>query len=118
MRADFLRVAATRRKAVTSGLILQAAVCPAGVEGRRVRVGYTASRKVGNAVVRNRAKRRLRAAAARILAECGRPGTDYVLVARATTAERPFAALVEDLETALGRIEAGPRRRRLTALRE
>ncbi len=83
-----------------------------------MRVGYTASRKVGNAVVRNRAKRRLRAAAARILAERGRPGTDYVLIARATTAERPFAALVDDLETALGRIEAGARRRRLTALRE
>jgi ribonuclease P protein component len=102
---------------VTPGLILQAAVSPPGVEDT-VRVGYTASRKVGNAVVRNRAKRRLRAAAARILAERGRPGTDYVLVARATTAERPFAALIEDLETALGRVEAGAQRRRLTAPRE
>jgi ribonuclease P protein component len=94
-------------------LILQAAARPPGLEGRAVRVGFTASRKVGNAVVRNRAKRRLRAAAARILSHEGRPGTDYVLIARGTTAERPFAALLVDLDTALRRVEpgAGPRRR-------
>jgi len=80
-----------------------------------VRVGFTASRKVGNAVVRNRAKRRLRAAAARMLSAEGRPGTDYVLIARATTAERPFAALVDDLETALGRVAPGAARRRRRA---
>jgi ribonuclease P protein component len=93
-------------------LILQAAPAPPGLEGRAVRVGFTASRKVGNAVVRNRAKRRLRAAAARMLSAEGRPGTDYVLIARATTAERPFAALVDDLETALGRVAPGAARRR------
>ena len=68
IRADFLRVAAARRRAVTPGLILQAAQRPDGSAGvRTVRVGFTASRKVGNAVIRNRAKRRLRAAAAAIL---------------------------------------------------
>ena len=107
VRTDFLRVAASRRKAVTPGLILQAAARPPGLDGRGVRVGFTASRKVGNAVVRNRAKRRLRAAAARILSDEGRPGTDYVLIARGTTAERPFAALLGDLETALRRVERG-----------
>lgn len=79
-----------------------------------MRVGFTASRKVGNAVVRNRAKRRLRAAA-RILAVEGRPGTDYVLIARGATAERPFSALLEDLEAALVRIEFGAERRRQRA---
>jgi ribonuclease P protein component len=69
------------------------------------RVGFTASRKVGNAVVRNRAKRRLRAAAAQILTDQGRPGTDYVLIARSGTAERPYLALLDDLAAALRRIE-------------
>lgn len=75
-----------------------------------MRVGFTASRKVGGAVVRNRAKRRLRAAAAHILPDAGRPGTDYVLIARAATAARPFAALLDDLETALRRVAPGATR--------
>ena len=70
-----------------------------------LRVGFTASRKVGNAVMRNRAKRRLRAAAAQILPVQGSPGTDYVLIARGTTAGRPYAALIADLAAALRRVE-------------
>ncbi len=104
VRADFLRVAATRNKAVTPGLILQAAPQPGAVGGCGLRVGFTASRKVGNAVIRNRAKRRLRGAAAEILAEQGSPGTDYVLIARSGTADRPYAALLDDLAAALRRI--------------
>ena len=99
-RADFLRVAATRRRAVRPGLVLQAAAAPPG-SGEMVRVGFTASRKVGNAVVRNRAKRRLRAAADEVLACDGRPGTDYVLIARAGTGERPYRALLDDVAAAL-----------------
>jgi ribonuclease P protein component len=106
VRADFLRVAADRRKAVTPSLILQAAPRASNSNsGPAVRVGFTASRKVGNAVIRNRAKRRLRAAARQILAEQGRPGTDYVLIARGATAERPYVALVADLAVALRRVE-------------
>lgn len=100
-RADFLRVAATRLRAVTPGLILQAAP---GLTGGAIGIGFTATRKLGGAVVRNRAKRRLRAVAAGVLAKRGRPGTDYVLIARRDTAERPYAALVADLETALRRL--------------
>jgi ribonuclease P protein component len=101
-RADFLRVAAARRRAVRPGLVLQAAPQPPGSGDREtVRVGFTASRRVGNAVVRNRAKRRLRAAAADVLARDGRPGTDYVLIARAATGERAYAELVGDLRSAL-----------------
>jgi ribonuclease P protein component len=106
-RADFLRVAAGR--AVRQGLLLQAASCPPDVCGRAaVRVGFTASRKVGNAVVRNRAKRRLRAAADEVLARRGRPGTDYVLIARAGTGTRDYADLVGDLESALRQVDRAP----------
>ena len=82
--------------------IVQAAPQPIeDASGTTVRVGFTASRKVGKAVVRNRAKRRLRAIAAEVLPQMGHPGTDYVLVARATASERPSAELVGDLEGAL-----------------
>ena len=99
-RGDFLRVAASRVRAARPGLVLQAAPQP---RDRRdaFRVGYTASRRVGGAVQRNRAKRRLRAVAAAILPHCGKPGMDYVLIARDGTGIRPYAALLADLEGAL-----------------
>ena len=104
-RADFLRVAAGRRRAVRPGVMLQAALQPDDSGCSAVRVGFTASRRVGNAVVRNRAKRRLRAAAAEVLPRLGRAGTDYVLIARGETGERPYAELVGDLESALRQID-------------
>ena len=110
-RADFLRVAAAHRRAVSPGLVLQAARRPEGSNcGEIVRVGFTASRKVGNAVIRNRAKRRLRSVAADILSREGRPETDYVLIARAATVDRPYGALITDLNAALRRIEPGQRK--------
>jgi ribonuclease P protein component len=110
-RADFLRVAAARRRAVAPGLVLQAAQRPEGSNcGEIVRVGFTASRKIGNAVIRNRAKRRLRSVAAAILSREGRPETDYVVIARATTVDRPYGALIADLNAALHRIDPGQRK--------
>ncbi len=99
-RADFLRVAAAKRRWAAPGLVLQ--VCRRGDAGAP-RVGFTASRKVGNSVTRNRARRRLRAAADRVLPGCAAPGHDYVLIARAATPERRFEALLGDLEKALDR---------------
>ena len=107
-RGDFLRVAAGRVRAVRPGLILQAAPQPGAGEAAPPRVGFTASRRVGNAVARNRAKRRLRAAAVSVLGERGRVGTDYVLIARGETRARPYAELVADLEAALRQL-ARPR---------
>lgn len=68
------------------------------------RVGYTVTRKVGNAVTRNRAKRRLRAAANAILPRYGLPGRDYVVIGRAGTLTRPFTLLLSDLEKALAKV--------------
>lgn len=100
-RSEFLRVAAARRKWAAPGLVLQAAEAAEG----GIRVGFTVSRKVGNAVVRNRARRRLRAAAEQILERHAAPGFDYVLIGRQETVTRPFALLLEDLKTALKRLK-------------
>ena len=107
-RAEFLKVAGAGRKFAAPGLILQVLRRdPAGgaVSGGGQRVGYTASRKVGIAVARNRARRRLRAAVAEVMPDFAAPGHDYVLVARAATLKRPYSALVEDLKTALRRLD-------------
>jgi len=66
-----------------------------------IRLGFTATRRIGGAVVRNRAKRRLREAAARLAPLHGKPGHDYVFVARAGTAKRPWVRLLDDVESAL-----------------
>jgi ribonuclease P protein component len=103
-RADFLRLARGRRWAAP-GLVLQMAK---GLEpSQSIRVGFTATKKIGGAVVRNRAKRRLREAARTVLPLYAAPGCDYVLVARDATAERPFAALIEDLKMALRKVHGG-----------
>lgn len=86
-----------------------------GPECQGPRVGFTASRKVGNAVARNRAKRRLRAAADQVLARSGCADHDYVLVGRQGSLTRPFADLVRDLETALAKIHSAADRDKAAA---
>jgi ribonuclease P protein component len=77
-----------------------------------VRVGFTATRKVGGAVARNRAKRRLREAARALLPELGQPGFDYVLIARGGTVAREWARLLDDVKSALIRLAADSEARR------
>ncbi|NIA71277.1 ribonuclease P protein component [Pelagibius litoralis] len=115
-RPQFLKVAAAKHKWAAPGLVLQAARRQCG-ESRAapdlpeklseapdepaVRIGFTVTRRVGNAVVRNRAKRRLRAAAAEVFPQFGLSGTDYVVIGRLGTLKRPYGALLKDLEQAI-----------------
>lgn len=107
-RADFLRAAQGRRQG-TPGFLLQARERrPDEAEPLAVRIGFTCSKKLGNAVARNRAKRRLRAIARAVLPGHGRPGWDYVLVGRpGATATHDFAAMTADLTRALDRVHGG-----------
>lgn len=113
-RPDFLRAARGIRRVVPSVTLELCPTPDALAKPATLRVGFTASRKIGGAVARNRAKRRLRAAAAAVLPLYGRGGNDYVLVARQDTLTRPFPGLLEDLTSALhaahaklGRLTAG-----------
>lgn len=71
-----------------------------------IRVGFTTSKKVGNAVVRNRVRRRLRALADQIIPGNTKPGVDIVLIGRASTAKRSFDALERDLKKCLRKLNA------------
>jgi ribonuclease P protein component len=109
-RAEFLKVAAGRRKWATPGLIMQVRSWDESerrsLPSDMLRIGYTASRKVGSSVARNRARRRLRAAARETLPRIGCPAHDYVLIARTGTLTRAYPALLGDIATALERLAA------------
>lgn len=107
-RRSFLAAARGRRCAVP-GLVLQAIRRPdagAGTDTQaaapaHIGLGITATKKTGNAVARNRIKRRLRAAAREVLPTRAKPGYDYVLIGRVTTIDRPWQSLLDDLTLAL-----------------
>ena len=96
-RSEFLKVASRGRKAARPGLVLQAMPQPSG----GLRLGFTATKKIGNAVARNRAKRRLREAARLMLGAAPPAGWDLVLVARDATGARDWQKLLGDLRGAL-----------------
>lgn len=108
-RSEFLRVASARLKRVTPGLILQGRKHTLKeIESSKIetlRLGFTVSKKVGNAVVRNRVKRRLKAAAQAILPIKAPTHVDLVIIGRQNTLKRPFPDLLADLENALGKLQ-------------
>ena len=97
-RAEFLRVAGSGRKAAVPGLVLQAL---SRDDTAPARLGFTVTKKVGNAVIRNRTRRRLREAARLLLRDEPVSGVDLVLIGRDATRGRRFAALMDDLRRAL-----------------
>lgn len=117
-RSEFLAVAAANRRWATPGLVLQARPnspqqsktdMPDGESASAaLRVGFTATKKIGNAVKRNRARRRLRAAVDDVLRGSGVSGSDLVVVARQGTIDRPYDALKDDLKAALKKLRIVP----------
>jgi ribonuclease P protein component len=103
-RSEFL-AAATGAKAPVTGFVLQALDRR---EDGPVRVGFTVSKKVGNAVERNRVRRRLREVVRLAPPDRMRPGHDYVLIGRRAALDLPFARMIEDFERALRRVHPGP----------
>lgn len=103
-RRDFVATASRGHKVVASTLVLQA--CPLALLNEpdvapSMRVGFTVTKKVGNAVVRNRIRRRLKAAADEILAQNGKAGWDYVLIGRGRALDESFDIILRDLRYAI-----------------
>jgi ribonuclease P protein component len=105
-RAEFLAVAKGARSA-RRGFVVQALA--GHRDDRPPRVGFTVTKKTGNAVERNRIKRRLREAMRLAGAEVARPGTDYVLVGRREALGLAFSDLAADLRSALKQAHRDPR---------
>ena len=107
-RPEFLKAAAAKRQTAPS-MLVQARARGEGEVSTGIRVGYTCSKKVGNSVARNRAKRRLREIARLILPRFGQAGHDYVLIGRANvTATTKFNALQDELLAALRKLQGKP----------
>jgi ribonuclease P protein component len=99
-RAEFLRAASAGKKAAIGGVVLQA--LPRS-DTLPARLGFTVTRKVGNAVIRNRTRRRLKEAARLLLQQRPVTGVDLVLIGRESTRKRNFIALQGDIRRALER---------------
>jgi ribonuclease P protein component len=89
-----------------AGFVVQVAPAPADLDRPLIRVGFTVSRKVGNAVARNRVRRRLREVARLVIPAHARADLDYVLVGRQAALGRDFALLHQELLQALKRLRA------------
>ena len=111
-RREFLWVRDGRRWSVPAFVLEARPRQNAAEAAGEARFGYTVSKKVGGAVVRNRVRRRFRALTAALDPDQTQPGFDYVLIARAPVIERPFSELKTDLDVALARVHQGAGQKR------
>ncbi|MDB5465387.1 MAG: rnpA [Phenylobacterium sp.] len=102
-RAEFL-ACAQAPSCARGAVVVQAR--PRGDDDVLVRAGFTATKRIGGAVQRNRAKRRMREAARLLLPDFARPGVDYVFIARGGVTTRPWPRLLDDVKSALIRLAA------------
>ena len=100
-RSQYLRVARARKYVAAKGLILQFEIKDPYEGGNKHRVGFTVSKKVGNAVVRNRARRRLKSVVNDVLTSSEERPLDLVLIGRASTLKRSYDELLDDFRFAL-----------------
>lgn len=100
-RADFLLAAGSGFKFVKPSIVIQSRKRG---DTEDIRIGFTATKKLGNAIIRNRAKRRMRAAAAKLLPEYGLPGCDYVFIGRDKAYKGTYAELLGDIKHSLKRL--------------
>ena len=103
-RSEYLRVKQRGTSVAKPGLVMQAASGANNSSYLYPRVGFTVSKRVGNAVKRNRARRRLKSIASDILLKEGFPAWDYVFIGRLVTLDRPYDSLLEDARAALRKI--------------
>ncbi len=100
-RADFLALRQGQRAPTRSCLLLAR---PSKAAGTGARIGFTVTKKLGGAVIRNRIRRRLRAAARQVFPQFSEAGFDYALIARQAAYDLNFAALLDDMKRALLRL--------------
>lgn len=103
-RRDFVRLTKSGESVPTHTLVLQAAPSKLNSPTGEARIGYTTTKKLGKAHIRNRCRRRLRAAAALYFAQNALPDFDYVLIARYSTADADFQKICQDLCYAINKI--------------
>jgi ribonuclease P protein component len=110
-RPEFLAVRGGRRSS-TPAFLIEVRERPSAENGGTARFGFTITKKIGNAVTRNRIRRRLKAAFAATAPQYARPSCDYVIVARHAALDRPFAALLEDVARAFAALHDNAKRGR------
>lgn len=111
-RREFLRLRGGSRSATPSFVLETKPREGDASSTAAARFGFTVTKAVGNAVLRNRIRRRLKAAIAAVAPLAAKPHHDYVIIAREAASKRPFAELKKDLERAFQRVHHGPGQKR------
>lgn len=106
-RSDFVKISNLGIKVSTASFLLLAYGSGVRDQGSEIRVGYTVTKKQGNAVARNRIRRRLREVVRKTFPDLAKPCYDYVLIARAVSSNRPYEMLIKDLRYALHTVHKG-----------